>query len=158
MKIISYLSFMKKYYIYHIKGKKIGCTIQPKRRTKTQGFDNYEILEEHTDIYIASDREIELQKEWGYQIDTLPYWRSIKMTTKETCIKTGNIALQSGHLERIRKARQTPIIQMDKLGNVIQEFESGKITANTLNLDASSISACCKGKLKSTGGFTFKYK
>jgi len=64
---------MKKYYIYHIEGIKIGCTTNVRRRINQQKFDNYEILETHTDIDIASKREIELQKEYGYKTDTTIY-------------------------------------------------------------------------------------
>ena len=54
------------YYIYHIPGKKIGCTKNPNNRTRQQGAKNYEILETHTDIHIASQREIELQKQLAH--------------------------------------------------------------------------------------------
>jgi len=57
------------YYIYHIPGIKIGCTKNIKTRIKVQGFTEYEILEEHTNIQIAADRERELQREYGYQVD-----------------------------------------------------------------------------------------
>lgn len=64
----------KKYYIYHITGVKIGCTINPKHRIqKAQKYNNYEILEIHTDENIAADREIELQKQYGYQVDKRKY-------------------------------------------------------------------------------------
>jgi hypothetical protein len=149
---------MKKYYIYHIKGKKIGCTIQPKRRTKTQGFDNYEILEEHTDIYIASDRERELQKEWGYPVDLKPYWKTIKMPTKESRIKGGKKTSESGQLIVLHKSNERPIIQMDMLGNYITEYSSIKQAENILDLHSTGIILSCKQKRKSTGGFTFKYK
>lgn len=57
---------MAKYYIYHIPGVKIGCTVEPERRVKrNQQYDYYEILEEHTCIDTASKRELELQKEYG---------------------------------------------------------------------------------------------
>ena len=42
------------YYIYHIKGIKIGCTKHLSRRMREQGFDEYEVLETHNDIDIAS--------------------------------------------------------------------------------------------------------
>ena len=67
---------MKKYYIYHIKGIKIGVSEEPDNRTKKQGFDNYEILETHTCIYEVSKREHELQKEYGYPVDLCPYFIS----------------------------------------------------------------------------------
>lgn len=58
-----------KYYIYHIPGVKIGCSLKPRRRVKGQGYTEYEIIEEHTDIDLASQREIELQKQYGYRLD-----------------------------------------------------------------------------------------
>jgi hypothetical protein len=60
---------MKAYYIYHIPGVKIGCSKNPKQRVKTQGYSTFQILETHTDIDIAADREIQLQKQYGYRVD-----------------------------------------------------------------------------------------
>ncbi len=54
------------YTLYHIPGVKIGCTKHLNRRIKEQGFKDYEILEEHNNIDVASKREIELQKQYGY--------------------------------------------------------------------------------------------
>ena len=162
MKIISYLSFMKKYYIYHIKGKKIGCTENPKARTERQGFDNYEILEEHTDIIVASDRERELQKQWGYSVDTKPYWKTIQMPTFKSRSKGGKMCghmhINKGHMDRMHENRKIPIIQMDKLGNPIKEFPSANIASDILDLWATHITRCCKGTRKTTGGYKFKYK
>ena len=65
-----------KYYIYHIEGVKIGVSTEPETRIRKQGFETFELLEEHTDIYIASDREQELQKQYGYRVDKAPYYMS----------------------------------------------------------------------------------
>ena len=77
---------MKNYYIYHIEGIKIGCTSDINLRTKeyeASGEYYYlNVIEEYTDIYIASNREIELQKQWGYPVDTLPYWKVIENRSK----------------------------------------------------------------------------
>jgi hypothetical protein len=71
------------FYIYHIPGIKIGCTNNIHRRIKvSQKFSNYEILEEHTDIFVASDREIKLQRQYGYKVDTIPYYVSIQRLLK----------------------------------------------------------------------------
>ena len=71
------------YYIYHIPGVKIGCTNNIHRRLKTeQRVTDFQIIEEHNDIYTASDREIELQKQYGYKVDTVPYHCSIKSLLK----------------------------------------------------------------------------
>ena len=66
----------KIYYLYHIPGKKIGVTCNLNNRvTKQQCYKatEYEILEESDDINYISDREIELQKQYGYKVDTTKY-------------------------------------------------------------------------------------
>lgn len=110
---------MKKYYIYHIPtfihkdGRigKIGCTeLEAEERVSQQGYIAFEILEEHDCIYKASDREMELQKQYGYPVDTRPYWKVKMMPTKEGSIKggktqgpiQGKINVESGHLNKIR--------------------------------------------------------
>ena len=70
------------YYIYHIPGIKIGCSVNPKKRVKNQGYINYEVLEEHTDLIYATKRELELQKKYGYRVDTVLYSTTIKMSSK----------------------------------------------------------------------------
>lgn len=56
--------------IYHIPGVKIGCTSRDARkRAFEQGHTNFEILEQHTDIKLASKRELELQAEYGYEVE-----------------------------------------------------------------------------------------
>jgi hypothetical protein len=82
--------------IYHIKGIKIGCTTQPKGRVREQGFSNYEILEEHDDIYIASDREQELQKQYGYKVDECPYWVTYELNAKRRSKLTEDIKYKAG--------------------------------------------------------------
>jgi NTP pyrophosphatase (non-canonical NTP hydrolase) len=58
------------YYLYHIPGKKIGVTRNLNTRvTLMQGYkeNEYEVLEQSDDIDYISDREIELQKSYGYK-------------------------------------------------------------------------------------------
>ena len=64
------------YYLYHIPGKKIGVTRNLNNRvTLMQGYKEteYEVLEQSDDINYISDREIELQKSYGYKIDLKKY-------------------------------------------------------------------------------------
>jgi hypothetical protein len=37
----------------------------------------YEILEEHTNVKTASNREQELQEQHGYRVDNIPYWKTL---------------------------------------------------------------------------------
>ena len=175
------------YYIYHIEGVKIGCTMNPTIRPKKQGYPNYSILEKHTDVYIVSDREIELQKQYGYKVDTIPYWRTILIATKKGRLKGGQKggewSIQSGHMKKIQSlggkaiakinrengrwnevikaanmATSIIVEQKDKKGNIVREFISAREADRQTGINQSSIIKCCKGKAKSAGGYTFNYK
>ena len=65
-----------KYKVYHILGKKIGCTKNIKKRVeKEQGYKpgEYEILFETDDIKEAAKAEKTLQQDLGYKVDIKPY-------------------------------------------------------------------------------------
>ena len=73
------------YYIYHIPGKKIGDTSNLNSRvTLTQGYnpDEYEVLDQSEDINYVSEKEIELQKSYGYKVDRKKYNELIKSNNK----------------------------------------------------------------------------
>tara|TARA_R110002012_G_scaffold85883_8_gene213983 strand:+ start:2120 stop:2896 length:777 start_codon:yes stop_codon:yes gene_type:complete len=73
------------YYLYHIPGKKIGVTRNLNNRvTLIQGYkeSEYEVLEQSTDIDYISDREIELQKSYGYKVDIKKYKNLYKKINK----------------------------------------------------------------------------
>src|SRR6056300_766627 len=64
------------YYLYHIPGKKIGVTRNLNTRvTLIQGYkpSEYEVLDQSDDINYISDKEIELQKSYGYKVDRKKY-------------------------------------------------------------------------------------
>ena len=70
------------YYLYHIPGKKIGVTCNLNRRvTLTQGYspDEYEVLDQSDDINYISEKEIELQKSYGYKVDRKKYNELVKL-------------------------------------------------------------------------------
>lgn len=73
------------YYLYHIPGKKIGVTCNLNNRvTLTQGYnpDEYEVLDQSEDIDYISEKEIELQKSYGYKIDRKKYNELVKLNKK----------------------------------------------------------------------------
>lgn len=56
------------------------------------------------------------------------------------------------------KLKSKPILQYDKQDNFIQEWNSIIQASNTLNIDFSAISKCCRGIYKSTKNYKFKFK
>lgn len=135
------------YYIYHIPGKKIGCTKNPKHRIQyRQRYENYEILETHTNINIASQREIELQKEYGYKRDNnLSYVQTLKICKKGA--------------KNSAKAKSIPILCYEfNTGNFIGEFVSIRKAARELNMPHSNIIRNLSGVTGQERGYTFEYK
>lgn len=60
--------------------------------------------------------------------------------------------------EGIRKALNKPVLQYDKQGNFIREWLSITDASETLGINKSHISECCRGGRKSAGGFQWKDK
>jgi hypothetical protein len=87
------------YIIYEIKTKKIGCTHKDKfdmRQHQQSKKGKMIVLEEHTCIYKASEREIELQKKYGYPVDKHPYWYTVTVQNKlATTPEARNKAVQN---------------------------------------------------------------
>ena len=81
------------YYIYHVPGVKIGVSSEPEKRVADQGYSEFEILEEYDCIYEVSEREISLQKEWGYRVDHIPYYKTIEARSAAG-VKQGNLNKQ----------------------------------------------------------------
>lgn len=50
------------------------------------------------------------------------------------------------------------VVQMDRNGNPIAEYESIKAAAEALNIDPGNISSACRGYRPSAGGFLFAYR
>jgi len=95
------------YYLYHIPGKKIGVTCNlNKRVTITQGYnpDEYEVLDQSDDINYISEKEIELQKSYGYKVDRKKYNELVKLNkmkinvTEQTTTFPYPIKKLKGHL------------------------------------------------------------
>ena len=93
------------YYLYHIPGKKIGVTRDLNTRvTLMQGYKEgeYEVLEQSDDIDFISDREIELQKSYGYKVDRKLYKNLFKKmninATEQTSTFPCPVNKLKGHL------------------------------------------------------------
>ena len=105
------------YYLYHIPGKKIGVTRDLNTRvTLMQGYKEgeYEVLEQSDDIDFISDREIELQKSYGYKVDRKLYKNLFKSNmninaTEQTSTFPCPVNKLKGHLmDNIGLSWKTP--------------------------------------------------
>ena len=56
------------------------------------------------------------------------------------------------------KKSAIPILQFSKSGEFIKEWQSASEAQRKLGIAQQSICACCKDRLKSAGGFVWKYK
>lgn len=173
------------YYIYHIPGKKIGCSSVIKRRIREQKFSNYEILEQHNCIYTASKREQQLQKEYGYSVDRIPYYESVKRIQKaqDISLQTKNEWLPNvdwkareekiNQKEKWDKVKSHPnyinrriangseqlkkvLLQYDLDGNFIQEWDCG--VRNMYKFGFEGVGSCARLKKGTIGGFQWRYK
>lgn len=130
------------YYIYHVEGVKIGVSTNPSKRVKQQGYTDFKILETHNDIYKVSERELELQKEYGYDDGGyVPYYQTVKIATKS-------------------KKTEKPIkAYIADTKEFVKEYESVGKAANELGLRRNLISmVLTKSKYRTqTGGYYFEY-
>lgn len=78
-------------------------------------------------------------------------------TNLEWCTPGYN-ATYADAVEKRAKAKSKCIIQYDKNNNFIREWDSAAKAGKALNLHDGDIGRCCKGMLKTVGGFKWGYK
>jgi len=85
----------------------------------------------------------------------------IKMSEARLGVKQPNISKaltgKKQSIEEIRK-RYKPVQQIDKQGNIIQEYESLSSACKAIKRDIAGLSNALSGKQKTCGGFIWKYK
>jgi hypothetical protein len=172
------------YYIYHIPGVKIGCTNNLERRIKEQKFTDYELLEQHSDKFIASNSERKLQKQYGYRVDNIQYSESLKRIKKAQEV---SLATKDEWLPNVDwKAREEKIdqnIKWDKVkshpnyinrkivnaswklkkvilqynldGNFIKEWDCG---VRNMPNEYKNVGVCAKTNTGTLYGYQWRYK
>ena len=127
------------YYIYHIPGKKIGVTRNLNTRvTLIQGYKEgeYEVLEQSDDIDYISDREIELQKSYGYKTDIHKYNKLKPILNKMRINATEQTSTFPCPLNKLKGQL------MDNIGlkwqTELGEFELKKSTINWIMANAKT--------------------
>lgn len=81
------------------------------------------------------------------------------VTPKENCnYATRNERIGKAHKSKPRPKLHKSIIQLDLQNNFIRVWDSATQVEKELNIYATSITACCKGRLKTAYGYLWKYK
>ena len=107
------------YYVYYIKGIKIGCTKNLKKRVEQeQGYKDYTILFKSKDIKKASNAERYFQEQLGYKVDLNTYEN---LTNNKTKTK-----------KMIKKTNHTVTFKVEK-NNIDKEFLLNLGVINDLN-------------------------
>jgi len=58
----------------------------------------------------------------------------------------------------VKHPQSKPVIQLDKKGNKINEFDNAREAQRKTGISYKHISCCCLGKRMSTGGYCWKFK
>lgn len=94
----------------------------------------------------------ETRKKTSQTMKGVPKTDETRKKMKESASKRMNI-MPSGKEHH----RSKSVIQYDLVGNFIKEHESIHKAAKELSIQPNGICLNCKGKLKTTGGYIFKY-
>ena len=79
------------------------------------------------------------------------------LSNLEWCTAREN-AIHGTRIKRFSEKNFKKVIQLDLNDNVLNVFESIKQAGQETGVFATSISACCNGKVKSAGGFKWRRK
>lgn len=105
----------------------------------------FEVVEE-----CAAEDLNERERYWQDFYNVLEEGLNCKLT------KTGD---KSGKLsEELKMKIGRPVLQYSLQGILIKEWNTIAEAGEALQIDCSRIPACCKGKIKSSNGFIWKYK
>jgi len=132
-----------KYKVYHILGKKIGCTKNIKKRVeKEQGYKpgEYEILFETDDIKEAAKAERTLQQDLGYKVDIKPYdklfnkeMKKVNITEQTTTFAISKEDINGSFLGDLQWETPYGVINInatDKIEWIIDNVKTSMFNAN----------------------------
>lgn len=75
----------------------------------------------------------------------------------EWCTNIYNIHYGTS-IERMKNSLKKSVVQYSINGEIINYFSSAKDASKFVNGFSTSITACCKGRIKTTCGYVWKYK
>lgn len=150
----------QKGHIPHNKGKKASNEAKKKMSESSKGKKHSDETKKKISKYMTGRRVGENHPMFGKQA----YNKGIKMSDdqkkKLSESKKGQIPYNKGlkmsDKQKIKLSK--PVLQYDKQGNFIAEYYGITEAEIQTNIRKSDICGCCKGKLKSAGGYIWKYK
>ncbi len=159
------------YYIYEIKGVKIGCTKNFKHRQCVQRKKGKMVLlESHINIEDATRRERELQLEKGYPVDDKDYITVNKLgaigranqtqATIDQRVANTDYSTSINGLKRVWESKRKKVRVTTKEGKLIGIYTGLNKIARKLGVDISNAACCANPKYKypkSCNGYVFEY-
>ena len=130
---------------------KIARALVGKKRGPRPTEVKLKISKSHIGIGLGSNRTLEEKAKisMGLKIAYSEGRRSASWSGKQ---------LSPAHNQKIRAALKKPVYQYDKAGNFLKEWPSATDIGIELGYNPSSIGQCCRGTLRSSKGFIWKYK
>ena len=145
---------------------KISQTLKGKKNSELSNFKRSKTLKEFYQKHPKRKEEISQRNK--------KYWRIKENRLKQKKNRENFFQLNSNHKkylsEKIKKLYQNEelrkkcgnghrkILQYDRNGNFIKQYNSIKEAAEENNIFAQNISTCCRKKIKQSCGFIWKYK
>jgi group I intron endonuclease len=130
-----------------------NCNTQPKliRSLKkyTISAHLFEIVEQCTPEELNTR-----ERYWQDYYNVLTEGLNCRLTT--TANKSGRMSQTS--ITRMSEASKKPVVQYTIQGTLIKEWNSGIEAGDKLDIHSTNIAACCRDKIKSAGGFVWRYR
>lgn len=95
--------------------------------------------------------------EWCDRSYNINYGTRNKKAGKKIAEKLTGRKQTEEHIKKRAEKHSKPVYSIDKESGLITYWESAKEAGRVLGIDPSSITRCCKGKVKSAGGYTWHY-
>lgn len=95
----------------------------------------------------------------GRELNTNEVVHHIDGNKRNNAVQNLMVVTRSEHARMHAKEidRSKAVIQLDKNGIVITKWHSAREASKALNIYSGNISKCCKGLLKTTGGYSWKF-
>lgn len=128
-------------------------------KQKRKGIKVNYTYEEFKNKYLKNETYLKLYDNWvknNYASDYKPSFDRID-NTKDYSFENLQIITWKENNEKGRKECSKKVMQYDLNGNYIRTFKSIIDASKETNVYHSNISSCCKGKLKTSGGYIWRY-